>query len=102
MRFWEIIYYFLLFGLIFVVYPLGFSQFELPKAVVGILGIGILGPLIFLGLVLMVAKNLIITKEWILLSVLIGFLIVQSYNPVSIVNLIHFWWVLGIGLSKKA
>lgn len=41
-------------------------------------------------------RNLYQQKNWVFFSILIGLLMIQLFNPVSIVTLIHFWWLLGL------
>lgn len=62
---------------------------------------GSLGLSLFIILMLISVTNLYKTKSWAFLSILIGLLIIQLFNPVSSVILVQFWWVLGISFSKK-
>lgn len=62
---------------------------------------GAVGTLILLVIIITSLKNLIASRSQILLSILIGLLIIQSFNPVSVVSLVHFWWLLGITFSSS-
>lgn len=57
-----------------------------------------LGCLIFLVYKLM--KNLTIKASTLEITSLLGIVLMLSFNPVSVVNLIAFWWLLGQGLRK--
>lgn len=57
---------------------------------------GIVGLISLILIIILSIKNLIRTQSWTLLSILIGLLIVQSFNPVSAAVLVQFWWILGI------
>lgn len=63
---------------------------------------GSVGVLILTSLIVISLKNLYQQKNWILLSILIGLLMIQMFNPVSIVTLVHFWWLLGLSLQRDA
>lgn len=61
---------------------------------------GLIGLLILLYIIYRSLQNLIVQKSWTLLSILVGLLIVQIFNPLSIANLIHFWYILGISFTR--
>lgn len=56
---------------------------------------GLSGLIILILLIYLSIKNFYQTKSWALLSALIGLLVIQLFNPVSVVSLVHFWWLLG-------
>lgn len=62
---------------------------------------GLAGVTVLITLIALSVKNLIAAKSWVLLSALVGLIIVQSFNPVSIVTLVHFWWLLGTSFRLK-
>lgn len=64
-----------------------------------IMGGGI-GLILFITIIAVSVINLYRQKSWSLLSILIGLLIIQSFNPVSSITLVHFWWTLGIAFSN--
>lgn len=59
-------------------------------------GVGVLLLIILISISL---KNLYQQKNWMFLSILIGLLMIQMFNPVSIVTLVHFWFILGLALQ---
>jgi len=63
-----------------------------------IMGGGI-GLIILILLISVSLRNLYQQKNWVLFSILLGLLMVQFFNPVSIVSLIHFWFILGLANS---
>lgn len=60
----------------------------------GIFGVGIIISLIYLSF-----KGLTKQKKLLELTAFLGLLICFSFNPVSVVNLIAFWWLIGQGFS---
>ncbi|MFA5932469.1 MAG: O-antigen ligase family protein [Microgenomates group bacterium] len=62
---------------------------------------GLVGVLIITSLITIALRNFYLQKNWIFLSILIGLLTVQLFNPVSIVSLVQFWWILGMGFQNK-
>lgn len=63
---------------------------------------GLVGVIILFSLISISLKNLYQQKNWILFSILIGLLMIQLFNPVSIITLVHFWWLLGLATPSKA
>jgi len=63
---------------------------------------GLTGVILLTAIIILVLLNLYKSGQIILFSSLIGLLLIQSFNPVSIVTLIHFWWLLGIGLKTSS
>ena len=61
----------------------------------GLLGLGSLIILIFLSL-----KKLIKKQQIALIAAWLGLLTMFSYNPMSVVNLVELWWLIGLGLEK--
>ena len=61
---------------------------------------GIIGLGLFLYIVGSTMLQLIRQKETLHVVLLIGIVTVMSFNPVSIVTLIHFWWILGWGIGR--
>lgn len=57
---------------------------------------GLIGVIVLVSLISFSLKNLYQQKNWILFSILIGLLMIQFFNPVSIVTLVHFWYILGL------
>lgn len=62
---------------------------------------GSLGLILFIILIGASVVNLYRQKSWSLLSILLGLLIIQLFNPVSSLTLVHFWWVLGVSFGKS-
>lgn len=62
---------------------------------------GPFGSLILLSLIILSIRNLYKSQSFVLLSILAGLLVVQLFNPVSVVTLVHFWWLLGIGFVQS-
>jgi hypothetical protein len=56
----------------------------------GVVGLVIIG-FIVVGAILYFKKQ----QDWVRLSALIGVTIALSFNPASVVTLIHFWWLIG-------
>lgn len=63
----------------------------------GILGLGLL--LIFIWLAI---KNYLLKKQILELTLLLGVMTSMSFNPVSVVTLIVFWWLIGNSFLKKS
>lgn len=63
---------------------------------------GITGFSLLVALLIISIKRLIVNSNVLELTVLLGLLTVMSFNPVSIVTLIGFWWVLGLGFRATA
>ncbi len=63
---------------------------------------GIIGSVILLGLIYLTLKKFIAEERMLELTLFIGILTVISFNPVSIVTLVHFWWLIGQGLDSSA
>lgn len=61
----------------------------------GLVGLGLL-----LALLWIVFKNLISESKIREVTLLLGLLAVMSFNPVSVVTLVQFWWLIGQGLKK--
>lgn len=61
---------------------------------------GILGLVIILALVILSFKFFYQQKDYLKLTLLFGILTVMLFNPVSIVTLICFWWLIGQGTAK--
>lgn len=59
---------------------------------------GALGLAILTGLLVFTLKHLIKRAHVLQLTLLLGIITVMSFNPVSVVTLIHFWWLLGQGM----
>jgi O-antigen ligase len=62
----------------------------------GILGLGAL-----LALLYFTIKNFITHDKKLELTLLTGLLVSMSFNPVSVVTLVAFWWLIGQGLRKQ-
>jgi len=58
----------------------------------GVIGVGLLVALLFSAF-----SNLVTQKKTIELTVLLGLLVAMQFNPVSVVILVGFWWLLGQG-----
>lgn len=61
----------------------------------GLVGVGILA-----GLFIFAIKNFYIRKATFELMLFLGLLTVFSLNPVSVVSLIHLWWLIGQSFRK--
>lgn len=63
------------------------------------------GGFIGLSLVVLLAVNalggFVQAQDRLRLSLLLGVLAVMLFNPVSVVTLVHFWWLVGQGVSNK-
>jgi hypothetical protein len=62
----------------------------------GIVGLLILGSMLFSS-----TKNLILNSKKMELTILLGLITAMLFNPVSVVTLIGFWWIIGQGFSKN-
>lgn len=62
----------------------------------GILGLGVILILIYF-----VLKNLINANKIKELTLILGVITMMLFNPVSIVTLIHFWWLIGQGFRER-
>lgn len=62
---------------------------------------GLIGVILLSTLIAISLKNLYLQRSWSLLAILFGLLVIQSFNPVSSISLIHFWWLLGISFQRK-
>ncbi|MBI3486519.1 O-antigen ligase family protein [Candidatus Daviesbacteria bacterium] len=58
---------------------------------------GVVGLVLVILLILQVIQNLIKNKKALEIMALLGVIIVMLFNPVSIVTLIAFWWLIGQG-----
>lgn len=65
------------------------------------LSLGLLGVFMIIWIIIRTALNLYFQKSFILLASLLGLLTVQLFNPVSVANLIPFWWILGISFIQQ-
>lgn len=63
----------------------------------GIVGVGLL-----LSLLYFTIKNLIISKKIFELTLLFGVITVMLFNPVTVVVLIVFWWLIGRGIFASS
>ncbi|OGE19637.1 hypothetical protein A3J19_04585 [Candidatus Daviesbacteria bacterium RIFCSPLOWO2_02_FULL_41_8] len=61
----------------------------------GILGVGLLSWLVFPALKRFTKKN-----DKVLILSFMGVLVLLLFNPLSVVNLVQFWWLIGQGFSK--
>lgn len=57
---------------------------------------GIIGLLLIVLLLYWFFKNLIVLEKKLELSLMLGLITIMLFNPVSIVTLIQFWWLIGI------
>ena len=62
----------------------------------GILGVGILGFLVFSAI-----KRFIKENNELLILAFMGLFVLLLFNPLSVVNLLQFWWLIGRGFSKS-
>lgn len=62
----------------------------------GLIGVGIITTLLIL-----VIKNFYVRKSAYELMLLLGLLTVFSLNPLSVVSLLHFWWLIGQGFKQN-
>jgi O-antigen ligase len=58
----------------------------------GFIGLGILLLLLFDAF-----KSFIRKKEKVYIVLLLGIVSVMSFNPMSVVTLVAFWWIVGLG-----
>lgn len=63
---------------------------------------GIIGLISIIILILLSISNLIKRREYLNLTCLLGILTIMSFNPVSVVILIYFWFLMGQGFSKHS
>lgn len=61
---------------------------------------GIIGVILILGVLSYSFVRLLQRKQIIELTILVGLLAILSFNPVSIVTLLQFWWIIGQSLSS--
>lgn len=61
----------------------------------GILGLGVILTLLYF-----VLKNLIKHSKIKELTLILGVITMMLFNPVSVVTLIHFWWIIGQGFKE--
>lgn len=62
---------------------------------------GIVGVVCILFLIGLSIHGLILTKRTLELTAFLGVITAMLFNPVSVVNLLAFWWLIGQGLTKK-
>lgn len=62
---------------------------------------GIIGIILITSLITYSSVRLLQRKQIIELTVLLGLLAILSFNPVSIVTLLQFWWLIGQSLSSS-
>lgn len=62
---------------------------------------GIIGLLILVSMLFLSVKNLILNSKRMELAVLLGLITAMSFNPVSVVILVGFWWITGQGFSHS-
>lgn len=62
---------------------------------------GLVGILILGFLLQKTFKNFVSRSKKLELTVLLGLLTALSFNPVSVVTLVQFWWLLGQGLNRE-
>ncbi|MBI4059059.1 O-antigen ligase family protein [Candidatus Microgenomates bacterium] len=62
---------------------------------------GTLGLVIFLSTLSLSLKNLLVRHDLALLAASLGLLVSLSFNPVSVVNLAAFWWLIGQGFKTS-
>ncbi len=60
---------------------------------------GVTGLAFFITLVIISFKNFLTSKNLLYLTLLLGLLTTASFNPLSVVSLVAFWWVIGQGLK---
>lgn len=58
---------------------------------------GFVGLFLFIVILIQAFKKLISQSKTLELTALIGLLTVMSFNPVSVVTLVGFWWIIGQG-----
>lgn len=61
---------------------------------------GLVGLIIFISLLTLSIKNLIRKQETVLLTAFLGILLMFLFNPLSVVNLIELWWLIGQGFDN--
>ena len=62
---------------------------------------GVLGASLILIIITLSLKGLIKKRNRLLISAFVGVLTVMSFNPVSVVTLLAFWFLIGQGLSSE-
>lgn len=60
---------------------------------------GLIGLILILFLLFKTFKNFTFEGKKLELAVLLGLVTVMSFNPVSVVTLVEFWWLIGQGFS---
>lgn len=60
---------------------------------------GITGVIVFIAIIFFSVKNLIKQSKILELACFLGLLSAMSFNPVSVVTLVAFWWILGRSFS---
>lgn len=60
----------------------------------GLVAVGVLGYLIYLSI-----RNLLQQSKLMYLSIFLGLIICLLFNPVSVVTLVQFWWLMGTSLA---
>ena len=62
---------------------------------------GIIGLVLFSILIFTTARRFVIQKKLRELIILLGIFETLLFNPMSVVNLLAFWWVVGQSLHKE-
>lgn len=63
---------------------------------------GIIGLTVILSIIYLSLKGLIVQKQTYSIASFIGILVMCMFNPMSIVNLIQFWWIVGLAGRVKS
>lgn len=63
---------------------------------------GLIGISLMLFLLFKTIKNFIFEKKRLEITAFLGLITVMSFNPVSVVTLVVFWWLIGQGLTSTA
>lgn len=62
---------------------------------------GVVGLISLLLIIFFSIKNLIAKSKLLELTIFLGLITVMSFNPVSVVTLVAFWWVVGQGFREQ-
>lgn len=62
---------------------------------------GLIGLIILVCLLILSISSLLKNQQKILLTAFLGLLVMFSFNPLSVVNLVAFWWLIGQGITLQ-